>query len=98
MPIRPPNNVSIGNFDTLATYAHALLDGLVDDEAKPTGMVAAISAKARLGCTSWTQEDDFRMRSSHSFFENPKSNGSVWWAPFSFKWLSRGTHEAETGR
>ena len=49
---RPPDNVSIGKFDILATYtyAHGLLDGLDDDEAKQRGMVAAImGAKARLG-------------------------------------------------
>ena len=44
--------MSIGKFDILATYtyAHALLDGLDDDEAKQRGMVAAImGAQARLG-------------------------------------------------
>jgi hypothetical protein len=48
----PPNDVSIGKFDILATYtyAHALLDGRDDDEAKQRGMVAAImGAQARLG-------------------------------------------------
>ena len=41
---RPPDDVSIGKFDILATYtyAQALLDGLADDEAKQRGMVAAI--------------------------------------------------------
>ena len=46
------SDVSIGKFDILATYAyaHALLDGLNDDEAKQRGMVAAImGAQARLG-------------------------------------------------
>src|SRR5262245_43130871 len=49
---RPPKDVSIGKFDILATYtyAHALLNGLDDDEAKQRGMVAAImGAHARLG-------------------------------------------------
>jgi hypothetical protein len=49
---RPPKDVSIGKFDILATYtyAHALLDGLDDDQAKQRGMVAAImGAQARLG-------------------------------------------------
>ncbi len=44
--------MSIGKFDILATYtyAHALLDGRDDDEAKQRGMVAAImGAQARLG-------------------------------------------------
>jgi hypothetical protein len=47
-----PNDVSIGKFDILATYvyAHDLLNGLGDDEAKQRGMVAAImGAQARLG-------------------------------------------------
>lgn len=49
---RPPDDVSIGKFDILATYtyAQALLAGLGDDEAKQRGMVAAImGAQARLG-------------------------------------------------
>ena len=49
---RPPDDVSIGKFDILATYsyAQALLDGMSDDEAKQRGMVAAIMrAQARLG-------------------------------------------------
>jgi len=49
---KPSGDVSIGKFDSLATYtyAHALLDGLDDDEAKQRGMVAAImGAQARLG-------------------------------------------------
>jgi hypothetical protein len=49
---QPPDDVSIGKFDILATYAyaHALLDGLNDEEAKQRGMVAAImGAQARLG-------------------------------------------------
>jgi hypothetical protein len=49
---RPPDDVSIGKFDILATYsyAQALLDGMSDDEAKQRGMVAAImGAQARLG-------------------------------------------------
>jgi hypothetical protein len=46
------DDVSIGKFDILATYAYAkaLLDGMDDDEAKQRGMVAAImGAQARLG-------------------------------------------------
>ena len=46
------DDVSIGKFDILATYAYAqsVLDGLDDDEAKQRGMVAAImGAQARLG-------------------------------------------------
>ncbi len=49
---QPPDDVSIGKFDILATYtyARALLDGMTDDEAKQRGMVAAImGAQARLG-------------------------------------------------
>ena len=38
------SDVSLGKFDILATYtyAHALIGGLDDDEAKQRGMVAAI--------------------------------------------------------
>jgi hypothetical protein len=46
------DDVSIGKFDILATYAyaHALLGGMSDDDAKQRGMVAAImGAQARLG-------------------------------------------------
>ena len=49
---QPQGDVSIGKFDILATYtyAHGLIDGLDDDEAKQRGMVAAImGAQARLG-------------------------------------------------
>ena len=52
MAKQPQGDVSIGKFDTLATYtyAQALLDGMTDDEAKQRGMVAAImGAQARLG-------------------------------------------------
>jgi hypothetical protein len=52
MAKKPPDDVSIGKFDILATYtyAHALISGLDDDEAKQRGMVAAImGAQARLG-------------------------------------------------
>jgi hypothetical protein len=48
----PSDKVSIGKFDILATYtyAHDLLSGLDEDEAKQRGMVAAImGAQARLG-------------------------------------------------
>jgi hypothetical protein len=49
---RSADDVSIGKFDILATYAyaHALLDGKDDDEAKQRGMVAAMTgAQTRLG-------------------------------------------------
>jgi len=49
---QPLDDVSIGKFDILATYAYAraLLDGMSDDEAKQRGMVAAImGAQPRLG-------------------------------------------------
>jgi hypothetical protein len=49
---RSPDDVSIGKFDILATYtyAHCLIGGMDDDEAKQRGMVAAImGAQARLG-------------------------------------------------
>src|SRR5271157_737602 len=49
---QPLDDVSIGKFDILATYAYAraLLDGMTNDEAKQRGMVAAImGAQARLG-------------------------------------------------
>jgi hypothetical protein len=52
MAKKPTDDVSIGKFDILATctYAHALLAGLDDDEAKQRGMVAAIMGdQARLG-------------------------------------------------
>ena len=46
MTKKSPDDVSIGKFDILATYtyAHALLNGMTDDEAKQRGMVAAIMA------------------------------------------------------
>ena len=49
---QPSDDVSIGKFDILATYtyAHCLIGGMDDDEAKQRGMVAAImGAQARLG-------------------------------------------------
>jgi len=49
---QPLDDVTIGKFDILATYAYAraLLDGMTDDEAKQRSMVAAImGAQARLG-------------------------------------------------
>src|SRR5690349_17050587 len=52
VPSKPPDEVSIGKFDVLATYqyARALLAGETDDEAKQHGIVAAImGAKARRG-------------------------------------------------
>jgi hypothetical protein len=55
-----PADVSIGKFDILATYtyAHALLSGMNDDEAKQRGMVAAImGARARLGIRKEHKEE-----------------------------------------
>lgn len=52
MPKKSADDVSIGKFDLLATYAYAKarLDGLSEAEAKERGMVAAVmGAKARLG-------------------------------------------------
>jgi hypothetical protein len=52
MTEKASRDVSIGKFDILATYtyAHALISGLDDDEAKQRGMVAAImGAQARRG-------------------------------------------------
>ena len=52
MTKKASSDVSLGKFDILATYtyAHALVDGRDDDEAKQRGMVAAImGAQARLG-------------------------------------------------
>ena len=60
MTKKNPDDVSIGKFDILATYAYAkaLLDGLAEDEAKERGMVAAImGAKAKLGHGGGTQDD-----------------------------------------
>ena len=58
--------VSIGKFDILATYtyAHALISGLDDDEAKQQGMVAAImGAQARRGVRR-EHHEEFRQRAS----------------------------------
>src|SRR5262245_45841552 len=52
MAKQPPSDVSIGKFDILATYtfAHALLAGHYEADAKQRGMVAAVmGAQARLG-------------------------------------------------
>jgi hypothetical protein len=57
---RPPDDVSIGKFDILATYTYARgrLDGFDDDEAKQRGMVAAImGAQSRLGIRTDHHED-----------------------------------------
>ncbi len=57
---QPPDDVTIGKFDILATYAYAraLLDGMDDDEAKQRGMVAAImGAQARPGIRKEHHED-----------------------------------------
>ncbi len=62
MAKKQPDDVSIGKFDILATYtyAHALLSGLDDDEAKQRGMVAAImGARAKLGVRR-EHHDDFQ--------------------------------------
>jgi len=56
----PSDDVTIGKFDILATYAYAraLLDGMTDDEAKQRGMVAAImGAQARLGIRKEQHEE-----------------------------------------
>jgi hypothetical protein len=56
----PSGDVCIGKFDILATYtyAHALLGGMDDDEAKQRGMVAAImGAQARLGIRKEHKEE-----------------------------------------
>jgi hypothetical protein len=63
MPKKPPDDVSIGKFDMLATYtyAKALLDGQDDNEAKQRGMVAAImGAKAKLGHTGGSHQEDYK--------------------------------------
>ena len=60
MAKKQPDDLSIGKFDILATYAYAqaLLDGRTDDEAKQRGMVAAImGAQARLGIRKEHQEE-----------------------------------------
>ena len=51
MAKKPAGDVSIGKFDILATgvYAHALLDGMDDDEAKQRSMVTAIMASGSAG-------------------------------------------------
>jgi hypothetical protein len=57
---QPQPEVSIGKFDILATYvyAHALVDGLEDQEAKQRGMVAAImGAQAKLGIRKERHEE-----------------------------------------
>jgi hypothetical protein len=57
---KPPKEVVIGKFDILATYtyAHALLSGLDDDEAKQRGIVAAImGAQARMGIRQELKEE-----------------------------------------
>ena len=49
---QPSDDISIGKFDILATYAYseAMLHGSPADEAKQRGMVTAImGAQARLG-------------------------------------------------
>jgi hypothetical protein len=63
MPKKPPDDVSIGKFDILATYtyAKALLDGQDDNEAKQRGMVAAVmGAKAKLGHTGGSHQEDYK--------------------------------------
>jgi hypothetical protein len=63
MSRKQPDDVSIGKFDILATYtyAKALFEGLDVDEAKQRGMVAAITgAKAKLGQTGGTHQDDYK--------------------------------------
>ena len=63
MARKKPDDVSIGEFDILATYTYAkgLLDGLDDEEAKERGMVAAVmGAKARLGHSGGSHHDDYK--------------------------------------
>ncbi len=65
MTKKKPDMVSIGKFDILATYTYAkgLHDGLDDEEAREQGMVAAVmGAKARLGHTGGSHEDDHKAR------------------------------------
>jgi hypothetical protein len=61
---KPPyDDVSLGKFDILASYAYAKarLDGLDDEAAKERGMVAAVmGAKARLGHTGGSHQDDHK--------------------------------------
>jgi hypothetical protein len=60
MAKHPSGDVSIAKFDILATYtyAHSLLSGTDDDEAKQRGMVAAImGAQARLGIRKEHKEE-----------------------------------------
>jgi hypothetical protein len=58
MAKKSPDDVPIGKFDILATYAEALLDGLDEDEAKQRGMVAAImGARAKPGHTGGSHDD-----------------------------------------
>ena len=60
MAKKKSDDVSIGKFDILATYAYAkaLLDGLPEGEAKERGMVAAVmEAKAKGGHGGGTQDD-----------------------------------------
>jgi hypothetical protein len=55
-----PDEIKIGKFDILATYAYAkaLLEGASTDEAKQRGIVATImGAKAKLDHTSGSQKD-----------------------------------------
>jgi hypothetical protein len=55
-----PDEIKIGKFDILATYAYAksLLDGAPTEEAKQRGIVAAImGAKAKLGHSGGSQQD-----------------------------------------
>src|SRR3954471_18510066 len=60
MAKKKSEDVSIGKFDILATYAYAkaLLDGLPEGEAKERGMVAAVmGAKAKGGHGGGTHDD-----------------------------------------
>ncbi len=57
---QPSDDVSIGKFDILATYAYAraLIDGMDDGDAKQRGMVAAImGAQARLGIRKQSHDE-----------------------------------------
>src|SRR5262245_34112772 len=76
MAKQPPNDVSIGKFDILATYtfAHGLLAGHDEDEAKQRGMVAAVmGAQARLG----VRKNSTRCSSSEAGRREAGKNGGI---------------------
>ena len=76
MTEKASSDVSIGKFDILATYtyAHALISGLDDDEAKQRGMVAAImGARARLASARSTTRSSRRRRRPPNGRKRPRS-------------------------